>query len=76
MKKMRRKQGQAMVEYIIIVAVVAIAALTIFGFFGDVIQSKLGGSIKELDGDGSIGSQVDVNAGDSLQSLKELDGAE
>ena len=47
--KFKRKEGQAMVEYIIIVAVVAVAALVIFGLFGDTIQEKLGGAILELD---------------------------
>ncbi|WP_372795130.1 hypothetical protein [Pontiella sp.] len=50
--KVKRKEGQAMVEYIIIVAVVAIAALVVFGLFGDVIQEKLGGAVDALDGDG------------------------
>lgn len=47
--KLKRKQGQAMVEYIIIVAVVAIAALAIFGLFGDTIKKKMGFAINQLD---------------------------
>ncbi len=54
----KRKAGQAMVEYIIIVVVVAVAALTIFGLFGDKIQQKLGGAIDELEGDTSGSEQV------------------
>ena len=42
-----------MVEYIIIVVVVAVAALVIFGLFGDTIQRKLGGAVNELEGDSS-----------------------
>ncbi len=49
----KRKEGQAMVEYIIIVAVVALAALVIFGMFGDTIKKKMGGAIDELEGDSS-----------------------
>lgn len=48
-----RKSGQAMVEYIIIVVVVAVAALLIFGVFGDTLRSKLGGAVNELGGDQS-----------------------
>jgi Flp pilus assembly pilin Flp len=48
-----RKAGQAMVEYIIIVVVVAIAALVIFGLFGDTIQKKLGGAVDQMEGDSS-----------------------
>lgn len=71
MGKLKRKEGQAMVEYIIIVAVVAIAALVIFGMFGDTIKKKLGGAVDELDG-GSAGS--DAAQGSSLEHLQELGG--
>jgi len=70
--KLHRKEGQAMVEYIIIVAVVAIAALVIFGLFGDTIQTKLGGAIKELDS-GTVAGEVDVQVGDSQAFIKDLD---
>ena len=50
-KKLRKKSGQAMVEYIIIVVIVAIAALVVFGLFGDTIRQKLGGAVEELGGD-------------------------
>lgn len=69
--KLRRKSGQAMVEYIIIVAVVAIAALVIFGLFGDTIQEKLAGATSELDSDSDAAEQVE--AGKSRQFLKDLD---
>lgn len=59
--KMKRKEGQAMVEYIIIVAVVAIAALVIFGLFGDTIQKKLGGAVDALDADGQGASTAEAN---------------
>ncbi len=65
--KLKRKEGQAMVEYIIIVAVVAVAALVIFGLFGDTIQKKLGGAIQELDSD------ADVQVQDSKEYLQDLD---
>lgn len=61
--RMKRKEGQAMVEYIIIVAVVAIAALVIFGLFGDTIQKKLGGAVNELEGDDSGTAAVQDSKG-------------
>jgi Flp pilus assembly pilin Flp len=71
MRKQKRKEGQAMVEYIIIVAVVAIATLVIFGMFGDMLKKKLGGAVDELDG-GSEGASA---AGDSsVQQLQDLGG--
>ena len=65
-KKLRRKSGQAMVEYIIIVVIVAIAALVVFGLFGDTIRQKLGGAVQELGGDaGDTGAS-------SLEYLRDL----
>ena len=69
--KLKRKQGQAMVEYIIIVAVVAIAALVIFGMFGDTIQEKLAGATSELDSDSS--ASAEVSDGASRDFLRDLD---
>lgn len=59
----KRKAGQAMVEYIIIVVVVAVAALVIFGLFGDTIQKKLGGAVDELEGDSSGTDAVQSSKG-------------
>lgn len=67
----KRKEGQAMVEYIIIVAVVAIAALFLFGMFGDVLKKKLGGAVDELDG-GSEGKNAASES--SLEQLQDLGG--
>ncbi len=39
MKKMNRKSGQAMTEYVIIICVVAIAALLVAGVFGTNIRN-------------------------------------
>lgn len=71
--KLKRKEGQAMVEYIIIVAVVAVAALVVFGLFGDTIRQKMSGAISTLDsGENAAEAQEDV-ANKSIDSLKNLD---
>lgn len=67
---LKRKSGQAMVEYIIIVVVVAIAALLIFGVFGDTIRQKLGGAVNELGGDSS--AVDDATSTESVDVLREL----
>ena len=53
----RRQQGQGMVEYIIIVALIAIAAIAAFTFFGSTMRSQLGGAAKELAGQSSEGAR-------------------
>lgn len=68
---MKKKSGQTMVEYIIIVVIIAIAAITIFGVFGDTIRAKLGGAVMEIGGDSSAVS--DATETSSADFLKELD---
>ena len=45
MKRDTRRSGQTMVEYIIIVVVIAIAALAVFGILGDTVKDKAGGAV-------------------------------
>jgi Flp pilus assembly pilin Flp len=67
---MKRKQGQAMVEYIIIVVVVAIAALLIFGVFSDTLKQKLGGAVEQLGGDqGAVDAATSQESVEFLQEL-------
>jgi Flp pilus assembly pilin Flp len=46
-----RQLGQGMTEYIIIVALIAIAGIAIFTLFGDVIREQMGIMTEELAGD-------------------------
>ena len=72
MKLMKRnRKGQAIVEYIIIVVVVAVAALGIMGAFSDTIKSKMVGVINVFGGvDGD--APEDVELGDSAGTLEDL----
>ena len=67
----RSKAGQAMTEYIIIIAVVALAALAIFAIFSDTIRAKMGGAVEELGGD-TAAKDAALDKG-SQQYLKDLD---
>ena len=74
-KHLRSKSGQAMTEYIIIVAVVALAALAIFAIFSDTLRAKLGGAVEELGGDTAAkDAALDTGAQDYLKNL-DADGA-
>ncbi len=70
---MKRIRGQAMTEYIIIVAVIALAALTIFGLFGDTIRAKMNGVIAAFGGQATGTEGQQVNPGSSKDTLKNLD---
>lgn len=45
-----RQRGQGMTEYIIIVALIAIAAIGVFTFFGGTLRSQMAVASKELGG--------------------------
>lgn len=68
----KSREGQTMVEYIIIVAVIAVAALVVFGLFGDTIKKKMSGAVSALDTD--LGSQAQTEAATSSSDfIKNLD---
>ena len=68
LKQMKKRcKGQAIVEYIIIVVIVALAAL---GIFSDTIREKIGGAAATLGTQKDVDSAVDKS---SVETLKELD---
>lgn len=67
-----RRSGQAMTEYIIIVAVIALAALTVFGLFGDTIRAKMNGIIAAFGGEATGTTGAEVTPGSSRDGLKNL----
>lgn len=48
--KRKKSFGQGMTEYIIIVGVIAVAAIGVFGYFGDVLKDQTAGMANELAG--------------------------
>ena len=46
----RKQRGQGMTEYIIIVALIAVAAIGVFRLFGDTLRNQMGGLAQELSG--------------------------
>lgn len=73
MKQLVRQLGQGMTEYIIIVALIAIAAIAVYGFFGDTIRGQMGAMTQELsgqDGSGTLSGAVKT-AGDSGKTAGE-----
>ena len=62
-KSLLRQSGQAMTEYIIIVALVAVAAIAVYQLFGQVVRSQTAAMAKELSGeDGTAQSQMAQSA--------------
>ncbi|MCZ6802522.1 MAG: hypothetical protein O7D86_00920 [Proteobacteria bacterium] len=61
MKRFIRQLGQGMTEYIIIVALIAIAAIGAYSFFGDVLTDQMGNMAQELGGTDATVSDVTLN---------------
>lgn len=60
--KRRSSSGQAILEYIIIIALVAVAALTVLGLFGGRIKTLISGATGAIGGEKAeeTGSTIDV----------------
>ncbi|MCO7223846.1 pilus assembly protein [Pleionea sp. CnH1-48] len=72
LKLKKRSLGQGMTEYIIIVALIAIAAIGVFTLFGDVVKNQVGAMAAELGGNESAnGNNRAAQAGRSAMTLAE-----
>jgi Flp pilus assembly pilin Flp len=65
------RSGQALTEYIIIVVVVALAAISIVAVFSDTIRAKFGGAVSALGGD-TTAADAALGTGSS-EYLRSLD---
>ena len=78
---LRRQAGQGMTEYIIIVALVAVAAIAVYQYLGQVLRAQTAAVAKELAGeDGTQQSRAAQSAAESAaaqaaaKSLKDFTG--
>lgn len=62
MKRFMKQIGQGMTEYIIIVALIAIAAIGVYSLFGDTVTDQMGAMTQELSGgSGSVTAKTDTD---------------
>ena len=54
----RRQFGQGMTEYIIIVALVAIAAIAVYSAFGGAVRGQMASITSQLGGNGGVAGQA------------------
>ncbi len=66
----KRQKGQAIVEYVILIVVVAVAALVLLGVFSERIQQLISGASNAIGGQDKSG---EIKTGDEI--IKELDSA-
>lgn len=71
--KTNSKKGQTLVEYIIIVALIAISLIAIVGIFGKSIARKFQGASAAISNQGGSDAQQAVDAlGDGDETIKKL----
>lgn len=70
MKTRRKEKGQAIVEYIIIIVIVAVAALTVMGIFSDRIRQIIAGAASSF---GSDSAATEYQENNALNILKNMD---
>ena len=63
MKQVRRQQGQGMTEYIIIVALIAIAAIGVYTAFGKTVRGQMAVTAQSLAGKSASTARSESNAG-------------
>ena len=61
-----KQHGQGMTEYIVIVALIAIAAIAVYQFFGQTVRSQTAGIAQELAGVSASTAIVDAKASAAL----------
>lgn len=57
-----RRRGQGMTEYIIIVALIAVAAIGVYQFFGQTIRSQMSAIANEVGGKSGKTAMTDAGA--------------
>jgi Flp pilus assembly pilin Flp len=67
-KDRSKSKGQAIVEYIIIIVIVAVAALTVMGIFSDRIRTIIAG-VASTFGAEDASSAVETSSVETLQSM-------
>lgn len=58
MKKLGKQTGQGMTEYIIIVALIAVAAIGVYSMFGQTIRGQVSGLAGEVAGTGAAAGKA------------------
>ncbi len=74
MKFLKNERGQGMTEYIIIVALIAIAAIAAFSFFGKTVRNQTAAMSESLAGDSSKATASTKAAGTAADAAQTAAG--
>lgn len=65
----RQVRRQTIVEYVLIIAIVVIAAIGILSMFSDTVRGKISGIIKVFDPSANTSTEIDQGSKDIMQQL-------
>ena len=68
-KSMKRRRGQTIVEYALIICIMVVAAIGILSMLSDTVREKIAGIIKTFDSDADVDSELQG----SQEIMKKLD---
>lgn len=68
-RKRKRNKGQAIIEYVLIIAIVVVASVAILGVFSDTVRSKISGIIHVFDPDADTDEAMDTGSQEILEDL-------
>lgn len=68
----KRRNGQTMVEYIIIVALVAVGLIALFGYFSKAVGTKVTGVTAALDDTAGSEAQTELRKLDNVDRVRQL----
>lgn len=73
-KRLSRQLGQGMTEYIIIVALIAVAAIGVYSMFGQTIRGQVAGLAGEVAGTGAAGGKAAAASSAATATKKAEEG--
>jgi Flp pilus assembly pilin Flp len=73
-KRLSRQLGQGMTEYIIIVALIAVAAIGVYSMFGQTIRGQVAGLAGEVAGTGAAGGKAAAKSSAESATKKAEEG--
>lgn len=68
-KYLNKQRGQGMTEYIIIVAMIAVAAIAVYQYFGQTVRNQTAGMAQELAGTANSGQASAVGSAGQAATL-------
>lgn len=68
----RRRRGQTIVEYVLIICIVIVASIGLLSIFSDTVRKKISGIVSTIDDEKGQEAQSEYNEKESKEILKDM----